>query len=52
MNIYLTVFFFLSLLFSVCEDPDIVLIHDAVRPLTSESVVQQVVLAAKKHGVR
>lgn len=34
----------------VCEDPDIVLIHDAVRPLTSESVVQQVVLAAKKHG--
>ncbi|GAB1606714.1 D-ribitol-5-phosphate cytidylyltransferase-like isoform X1 [Argonauta hians] len=35
---------------SVCEDVDIVLINEAVRPVVSESVIQEVAVAAKKHG--
>ncbi|CAI9721432.1 D-ribitol-5-phosphate cytidylyltransferase isoform X1 [Octopus vulgaris] len=34
----------------VWKDPDIVLVHDAVRPLINESIIQQVAVAAKKYG--
>jgi 2-C-methyl-D-erythritol 4-phosphate cytidylyltransferase len=29
-----------------------VIIHDAVRPFIEESLLKEIVLAAKKHGVR
>jgi len=37
--------------FVVCPDADIVIIHDAVRPLVDEECVAAVANAASEHGV-
>ena len=36
---------------AVCEDPDVVVIHDAVRPFVDEKTLKKVVGAAQEHGV-
>jgi len=38
-------------LYTVCPDVDIVIIHDAVRPLVDEETVLAVANAAHEHGV-
>jgi len=48
-----TIDFFYSLLqflYLVCPDVDIVIIHDAVRPIVDEETVTDVVNAALEHG--
>ncbi|CAI9721434.1 D-ribitol-5-phosphate cytidylyltransferase isoform X1 [Octopus vulgaris] len=35
---------------SVCEELDIILVNEAARPIVSESVIQEVALAAQKYG--
>jgi len=40
-----------TLLFVVCPDADIVIIHDAVRPFVDEDCVAAVANAASEHGV-
>jgi 2-C-methyl-D-erythritol 4-phosphate cytidylyltransferase len=37
-------------LLSFENDPDIVLVHDAVRPLVSQEVIREVIKQSKKHG--
>jgi len=39
------------MLYVVCPDVDIVIIHDAVRPLVDEECVVAVANAASEHGV-
>lgn len=33
------------------QKPEVVIIHDAVRPFVEEDIVSKVVMAAKEHGV-
>lgn len=35
----------------MCPSPEIVIIHDAVRPFVDDDVIMEVVEAAREHGV-
>lgn len=40
-----------KLLNSLLQKPEVVIIHDAVRPFVEEDILFKVVMAAKEHGV-